>query len=196
LVGSRFEGCDFSYASFDKTLIGSEILENCAPSFENVQLRFARSLGTNYQGMGDIESANKAFQLELRATEEHYYSAWKSPKAYYRKKYKRLRRAEMFFKWLRFKISGYVWGHGERPIMLLRAVLFVWLVMVGIDVSLFNPTQTFGGCWAAILKMPSIAFGVVSPGYYPDLYLALIAITRLIFFGLFMTLLIRRLSKR
>ena len=68
-VGSSFIGCEFEYATFEKTLIENDVLDTCAPSWENVQLRFARTLRTNYQSLGDSESANKAFQLELEATE-------------------------------------------------------------------------------------------------------------------------------
>ena len=63
LSGSKFSGCKFDYASFEKTLVEPAILETECPGFENLKLRFARTLRTNFQQLGDASAANKAMNV-------------------------------------------------------------------------------------------------------------------------------------
>ena len=88
LHGSRFSGSNFQYASFEKTVIDVSILDTECPGPENLKARFARSLRTNYQQLGDAAGANKAMKVELEASEAHLHKAWASKEAYYRHKYK------------------------------------------------------------------------------------------------------------
>jgi uncharacterized protein YjbI with pentapeptide repeats len=53
LSGSKFSGCKFDYSYFEKTLVEPEILDTQCPGFENLKLRFARTLRTNFQQLGD-----------------------------------------------------------------------------------------------------------------------------------------------
>ncbi|RJG22520.1 hypothetical protein D3872_05335 [Massilia cavernae] len=100
--GSRFSGCKFDYATFEKTQIDSEILDREAPWQENLKMRFARSLRTNYQQLGDAEAVNRAISLELDATKQHNYKAWASGESYYVRKYPGLQKVKRFFLWLKF----------------------------------------------------------------------------------------------
>ena len=65
LLGCEFSGCKFDYAEFSHTLIEPEILESGLPGPENLQQKFARTLRTNFQQIGDLASVNKAIQIEL-----------------------------------------------------------------------------------------------------------------------------------
>ena len=49
---STFAGCSFKYAAFERTDIDDEILTREAPLEENLRMRFARSLRTNFPGAG------------------------------------------------------------------------------------------------------------------------------------------------
>jgi len=105
LAGSSFNGCKFDYASFDKTHIDNDILEVGCPGPENLKLKFARSLRLNYQQLGDAKSVNKAINIELQATEDHLYKAWKSKESYYRRKYKGINRLKAFGEWLASRVG-------------------------------------------------------------------------------------------
>jgi uncharacterized protein YjbI with pentapeptide repeats len=67
--GAKFNGCKFDYATFEKTIISNDVLDNCCPGWDNLKLKFARTLRVNFQQLGESESANKAIKVELDATE-------------------------------------------------------------------------------------------------------------------------------
>jgi uncharacterized protein YjbI with pentapeptide repeats len=85
LAGSKFSGCTFNYAYFEKTLVEPAILETECPSYENLKLRFARTLRINFQQLGDAGAANKAMNVELAATATHLRKAAWSNEAYFQR---------------------------------------------------------------------------------------------------------------
>ena len=119
LHGAKFVGCKFDYATFERTFIDDSILTDNCPAFENQKMKFARSLRTNYQEIGDAAAANHAVRVELEATEVHLRKAWSSNDHYYRGKYCGYDRLKQFASWIRFKILDYVWGNGESAYALL-----------------------------------------------------------------------------
>lgn len=195
-VGSGFSGCKFDYATFDKTFIDNDILDHCCPSPENLKLKFARSLRVNYQQLGDAVSANKAIGIELRATEDHLLKGWKSKEAYYRKKYKGLARFEELIKWINFKLLDFLWGNGESAWKLFRTI-FVILASMSIYhvITVGNPNQ-LDEYLSAFLLSPQILLGVVSPSPYASSYLTFLFVIRLILFGFFMSIIIKRFNRR
>jgi hypothetical protein len=120
LYGSSFTGCKFDYSNFERTLIDSDILDTECPGPENLKMKFARTLRVNYQQIGDAASANKAIEVELKATEIHLHKAWSSNESYYRKKYAKWKRAKVFAEWVEFKTLDFIWGNGESTIKLIR----------------------------------------------------------------------------
>jgi uncharacterized protein YjbI with pentapeptide repeats len=49
LTGSSFAGCRFDYVNFERTFVDDDILNTGCPGFENLRMRFARTLRMNYQ---------------------------------------------------------------------------------------------------------------------------------------------------
>lgn len=194
--GSSFPGSKFDYATFDKTFIDSEILDNNCSSYNNLTLKFARTLRMNYQGIGDAESVNKAIKIELKATERHLYEAWKSKAVYYRNKYKGWDRFRMFLEWLIFRTQDWVWGNGESPLKLFRTGLIFWVLISIIDTFFFKNPNSVSDYFSSFCSSPSIFMGIDKPQNYPDLYLTFIAIVRFIGFALFTSMLIKRFNRR
>jgi hypothetical protein len=159
-------------------------------------MKFARTLRMNYQQLGDAESVNKAIRIELEATEVHLHKAWSSNESYYRKKYTGLKRLETLIEWTNFKIFDLVWGNGESPWKLLRATILILLLMSIIDVCKFKNTQSIYSYTQAFFEAPQIFLGTLSPSNYPSPYFTLILFIRLVAFGLFMSILIKRLNRR
>lgn len=194
--GSTFIGCKFDYATFQNTLVDEEILNSGFPGYDNLKLKFARTLRTNFQGLGDAESANKAIQIELEARESHLYKCWKSKEAYYRKKYTGINRVKAFGKWLFFKIQAIVWGNGESTYKLLRSGMVLWILMTIYDVYKFSSLNILSNYWDSFVKMPQVFLSIGNPEGYSNLYLSVIFIIRIIAFGLFMSILLKRYNKR
>lgn len=196
LAGCSFNGCKFDYASFDKSQIDNDILDVGCPGPENLKLKFARSLRMNYQQIGDAKSANKAIGIELQATEDHLHKAWKSKESYYRRKYKGLDRLKVFGEWLEFKLLDLIWGNGESSWKLFRAVLVVLLIITGVHVIGFGNPSVVESYAEALWMSPQIFLGVVNPAAYPESYVTVIFLIRLIMFGFFMSIIIKRFNRR
>lgn len=200
-TNSNFHGCSFpnstfEYANFEKTFIDNDVLINNIPKYENITSKFARSLRLNYSSLGDAESAHKAMKLELKATETHLYKSWQSKEKYYRTKYQGLNRIAHFFKWFNFRIQNFVWGNGESPKKLFFTGFYLWVIMTIIDVFYFKDNNLISNYFYSFLQMPSVFLGINKPSHYSEIYLSVIAISRLIGFSLFMSIIIKLFNKR
>ena len=197
LHGSSFAGCKFDYAFFDKTFVDPEILKVGCPGPENLRDRFARTLRTNFQSLGDYTSVNKAVQVELEAKEEHLRKAWRSKESYYRSKYRGLIRVEMFFAWLNFKAFDYIWGNGESLWKLGRAILAILIALSLVDVAVAgrDPLR-IPSYLESFARAPVLFFGILGfPEYHP-LYLATVLVVRLVMVAFLISIIIKRFSRR
>lgn len=196
LIGSSFSGCIFDYATFERTLVDDDILTTSCPGYENVKLRFARSLRMNFQQIGDAKAANKAIKIELEATEIHLHKAWRSNESYYRKKYAGSKRLKVFLEWIGFKALDLIWGNGESALKLARAALVVFGIMTLVDVVKFRDPLALGSYGQSLLQMPQIFLGTLVPNHYSAGYLASITFVRLVAFAFFMSIVIKRFNRR
>ena len=150
----------------------------------------------NYQQLGDAKSANKAIKVELRASEDYLFKSWNSEESYYRKKYSGTKRAAAFLEWSSFKCLDFVWGNGESPVKLMRSVILVLVCIALFDAVAFRNVDSVGGFLAAASDSTPIFFGAISPQHYPAWALTTILLLRLIAFGLFMSIIIKRMNRR
>ncbi len=193
--GSTFSDCKFDYAVFERTLIESDVLDTCAPQRVNLKQKFARTLRTNYQALGDSDAVNKAILVELNATRVHLSKSWRSHELYYRRKYAGLDRVFAFLEWLKFVAGDVVWGNGERASRLVRtSIALTLLVAFGDTLSARNPALV-ADWWSALISAPQVLLGTKQPPY-PGLILALITLTRYVLLGLFVSILVRRFARR
>lgn len=194
--GTSFDGCTFDYATFEKTIVDNDILYSSCPSWDNLKLKFARTLRTNYQQIGDSKSANKAIRIELDATKSHLNKAWNSNESYYRNKYKQWNRVKVFLEWVNFVVLDFIWGNGENIFKLIRSTLLLMLLMSFADSFVFSNVSKISSYWNSLLKMPEVFLGISTPTNYPNKYLALISFVRLTTMGFFMSIIIKRFNRR
>lgn len=192
---STFVGCKFDYCIFERTIIDSGILDTNCPPFENLKLRFARTLRMNFQQLGDARSVNKAIGVELQATKTHLSKSVWSNESYYRQKYHGLYRLAVFFEWIEFNILEFIWGNGESALKLIRAVVLIFLIMAVTDVYFWRQ-QEFSSYISAFEDAPQIFLGVLTPTYYPKIYVTSIIFIRLITMGFFLSIVIKRFNRR
>ena len=194
--GSKFSGCQFDYSNFERTLVDSDILSTECPGPENLKMKFARTLRVNYQQLGDSTSANRAIGVELKATEIHLRKAWSSNESYYRKHYKKGKRVQVFLEWIRFKTLDYIWGNGESTLKLIRSTFIALLAIALLDVVYFGNPQLVDNYIDSIYKSPQIFLGILEPASYPKSYISGIYFIRLVTFGFFMSIIIKRFNRR
>ena len=167
------------------------------PGAENLRLKFARTLRTNFQAIGDAASVNKAMNIELDATREHFWKGWRSRESYYRAKYNGLSRVIMFVRWVNFKLWDYIWGHGESSWKLARAFALVLLVISIRDVFLTGKDPVLlSSYFESLRQAPAVFLGVRPVKAYPELYVSAILLSRLILVGFFLSIVIKRFSRR
>jgi hypothetical protein len=195
LNGSNFTDCDFKYALFERTVVGSNLLDDSPPRQPNQRLWFARTLRANYQSLGNTDDVNKAMLLELEATRLHLKKAWASKDRYYRGKYKGLERAVAFARWAGFNAGHYAWGNGERPWSLIRTIVGVIFILAALDTLVLRDPLSVSDWIASIIDAAQVFLGTKQPEY-PGIVLALIALTRYIALGLFVSVVVRRYARR
>lgn len=196
LRGTQFNGCNFEYTRFSNTLVDPAILDVGCPVQENLQQKFARTLRTNFDQVGDARSANKAIMVELESNRIHLYKAWRSREPYYRNKYHGIRRSRAFLEWAEFMALDFFWGNGESALKLARSLAIV-LVMIALgDVYFLRTPNDLSSYYSALVQAPEVFLGVATPKQFSGLALAGIASLRYLMIACLVSILIKRLSRR
>lgn len=207
LQGCHFEDCKFDYAIFEKTFVDDEIFE-CAPKLNNLKYKFARSLKLNYASIGDYIKASKAVKIELEATKKHLYDTWTLNDDYHRNKYSGIRkRSEQFWKWIKVTLLDLIWGNGESLWRLIRFNLILFGILTIYDIFQNKIVNALEILEVFAVKVPSNYFGlkILTEStnsvidyfdYYPPLLNLILNVTRLVCFGLLMSIIIKKYNRR
>lgn len=190
--GSQFEECNFRYTSWEKTILGEHFLDTCLPSEENLARDLVRSLRVNFSQIGNYEAVNKAASIEVSLTGQHLYNAAYSRQSYYRGKYKGWSQISHALGHARWKALDLLWGNGESVVRVALSGLAV-VVITALALMRDHSQLIFSDAfWSAFSGFWGIQ-GIVK---LPDSYAVSLTIIRFILFGLFMAILVKRLSRR
>lgn len=207
LQGSYFEDCKLDYVIFEKTFVDDEVFE-CAPKESNLKYKFARALKLNYTSIGDYIKASKAVKIELEATKKHLYDTWTLHDHYHRNKYGGIRkRFAQFWKWIKVTLLDFIWGNGESLWRLVRFNLILFTILTIYDIFQNKIVSALEILNVFAVKVPSNYFGlkVLTKGtndfidyfyYYPPLLNLILNVTRLVCFGLLMSIIIKKYNRR
>ncbi|MDZ7583275.1 MAG: pentapeptide repeat-containing protein [Thiobacillus sp.] len=190
--GSQFEECSFKYTTWEKTLLDERFLDTCLPSEENLARDLVRSLRVNFAQIGNYEAVNKAASIEVRLTGQHLYNAAYSRQSYYRAKYKGMARFTHALQHLQWKSLDLLWGNGEsifRVIVSGLAVVLVAAILFMRDAAGVTFQDAF---FEALWHFWGVQYSVPMP----STYVVLLTVLRFAIFGLFMAILVKRLSRR
>jgi hypothetical protein len=192
LKGSSFEQCLFHYTTWEKTQLDEEFLDKCLPSEENLARDLVRSLRVNFAQIGNHDAVNKAAAIEVKLTGQHLYNAAYSKQIYYRtfEKYNGWRRVSYVWEHTRWKVLDWLWGNGES---LLRVLISGVLLIMFAAMLLARVTPNLN--YVDALSISFLSFwGITQP--LPHLFVVVLTVARFVFFGLFMAILVKRLSRR
>ena len=189
--GAKFSGCLFQYTVWEKTLMDDEFLEKCVPAEENLARDLVRALRVNFSQVGNYQAVNKAASIEVRLTGRHLYNAAYSEKTYYRDKYKGVERLGYAWKHMLWLVLDMVWGNGESLLRVLLTALVALLVA-----AFVLTTQQPGVAFVEALFTSVYAFWGIPSTTVPATGMALLTVLRFLLFGLFMAILVKRLSRR
>lgn len=192
LRGSQFEECNFRYTSWEKSLLDEHFLDACLPSEENLARDLARALRVNFSQIGNHAAVNKAAYIEVRLTGQHLYNAAYSKQSYYRSKYKGWSRIRNVVDHACWMALDFLWGNGESVFRVARTGLVVVLLTSIFLLSTRPHVAFFEAFWSSFASFLGIQSAII-----PSTSLAIcLTITRFILLGLFMAILVKRLSRR
>lgn len=192
LRGSQFEECNFRYTTWEKTYLDEHFLDTCLPSGENLARDLARSLRVNFSQIGNYEAVNKAASIEVSLTGQHLYNAAYSRQSYYRAKYKGWSRVIHAMDHARWKALDLLWGNGESIVRVAVAGLVV-VVVAAFSLTRGDLQLLFSDAlWSTL----SHFWGVHGGTKLPDFYAVALTVIRYVLLGLFMAILVKRLSRR
>lgn len=191
LRGTQFENCTFKYTAWEKSQIDDDFLDNCLPSEENLARDLVRSLRVNFSEIGSYEAVNRAASIEVQLTGLHLYKAAYSKESYYRSKYKSWNRLSHVFQHLRWKTLDLLWGNGESVVRIIFSSILVTTI---VSFAYAREAQiNFGD---ALLESVWHFWGKQYAQPLPPTYALVLTVTQFIAFGLFMAVLVKRLSRR
>ncbi len=190
--GSTFDACKFQYTTWEKTHLDEEFIDRCLPPEENLARDLIRSLRVNFSQIGNYEAVNRAAAIEVKLTGQYLYNAAYSKQAYYRtlEKYQGINRLWNIGRHLKWKFLDLLWGNGES---LVRVILSALVLNILLAVFLTVSSETIA--FFSAFKQTFWAFWGIAP-QVPDGFLLILTVARLVFFGLFMAILVKRLSRR
>ena len=191
LRGSQFENCTFQYTAWEKSQLDDDFLNHCLPSQENLARDLVRSLRVNFSEIGNYEAVNRAASIEVGLTGKHLFKAAYSNESYYRSKYKGTERLERAAQHARWKALDWVWGNGESIFRILISC-FVSILVVSILYSREAKVSFFVAVMESIWQF----WGKQYLQAMPPTYALALTITQFVAFGLFMAILVKRLSRR
>ena len=191
LQGSQFENCSFRYTTWEKSRLDDDFMDNCLPNEENLARDLVRSLRVNFTETGNYEAVNRAAAIEVRLTGQHLYKAAYSLEAYYRSKYKGWKRVTHALQHARWLALEWLWGNGESIVRVLLSSLAAVVV-----VSLLYARDSKLGIGDAFLESLWHFWGKQYARTLPSDYALALAVVQFVALGLFMAILVKRLSRR
>lgn len=194
--GAKLTGCDLKYAVFRGTQIdASQIVANL-PHWENAQRDLLRSARKNAEAMGDAEDVRLLLRAEMTASEEHWRSALRAVTSYYRNHYPGWRgRVESFIRLWGVRLGRWFWGHGESPSRLALSFFF-WVLTWSVYLRFSADATPIYGAVSAVLGVILLGNGGSSELSISGPVMLVLAASRFLFFGLFVTLVVRRFARR
>jgi hypothetical protein len=190
--GSQYEDCKFQYSTWEHTILDEEFLDNCLPSEENLARDLVRSLRVNFSQIGNYPAVNKAASIEVSLTGLHLFNAAYSKQSYYRAKYKGWNRFVHGVNHAKWKALDLLWGNGESLSRIIVCGLFAIVTCAALLSWQYSQFS-----WPASFGIVATAFwGSSTTPPLPNNYYAVLTAARFILFGLFMAILIKRISRR
>lgn len=193
MQGASFDGCEFRYVQFRQTEVGIDPIGKNLPPQENLKQSLAKNLRMNYASLGDYEGVNFAIRIELAATMVHLRKAAFCRESYYRNKpeYQKLGRLRYALKFIWFWLLDKLWGNGEHPGRMLISIPVMLFGFAGLIALSNNDTlsQSILSSWSVFLLGANDA--TLGLGW-----LMALSLLRYIVLGLFVSSIVRRLSRR
>lgn len=200
------QSCDFRYSKFENCVLPFDEMEHSLPREPNLREELADRLAIASDAIGLQNDRRKYRLAAIQAKKEHLKAAILSKSEWYRRHYSGLRRLSAFAQLITSYFYDIVWGHGEKPIILIRNILILafvvfplllWFVHDSLN-QFSEPLGISDVIWLSVATFISVeSVNVVSAtGTLARIILTIEAFLGFVSFGLLITLLVRWMFKR
>lgn len=204
--GAEFELCDFRYIDANETRISTSQVLNNMPDYPNIGREVAQVMRRNATSLGDAEASRRFVLYELDQRKEHIRRALRGEGNYYKTKYgsfksKLLLRLSRAF----LMLDSLVWGHGEKVWRLvLSSFILVALASLVPTYQWWgqNAGSAIGALWGeykvAFVHYLNFFLSIENSAKFPRYWGVelTLAIARIVFLGMLISVLFRWLSHR
>ncbi len=192
--------CDFRYAVFKECYIPYAEFEHSMPREANLRLDVAEQCGLAAEHGGDMADARRFRLAAIDARKAHLQSAVKGANEWYREHYDTLARLAAAVQLFWYGVNRAIWLHGESVRRLVLAALVAVLLIFPVlsYIVLRGDVSLSVALWWSVGNFLSIDLIELSQPL-PSSAMALAAIEAVagvVFFGLFVTVVLKRLTQR
>jgi hypothetical protein len=208
-IGSKFydcefprvavQSCDFKYARFFNCGIPYDEMEHNLPSEPNLREELTAGMALAAETVGSTKDARNYRLAAVAAREDHLTAAVLAASTWYKEHYPPLRRLAACAQLFSSKINGLLWGHGERPGVLLRNLLVLAVIVFPYLLWVNGGSSVTVGdvLWLSVTTIiPVDGMDSAATTTATRLILAVEAFCGIVIAGLFVTLLLRSVVNR
>ena len=200
------QSCDFKYSRFENCVLPFDEMEHSLPREPNLREELARGLAISADALG-LQRDRRQYRLAaIQAKEEHLRAAVMSQSEWYQLHYSGLRKLTAFGQLIASYAIGMLWGHGEKPLVLIRNILLlavlVFPLVLWFACGLLQQSSGLLSfvdvIWLSITTFIPVDAGnvVTTTDACARIILTLESFLGLVASGLLITLLVRRMLKR
>lgn len=225
LRGTKFSRCSTTMATISQCQIDYTSFYECAPSLKQVvgslpdnpsaSYRLLRNIYTESKKIGHWNELGSILIKSIQEQERHYKRIIIAHNDHYRKQFGAWKRVQYALKLAQSRASAWLWGYGHRPLtLIINLLLYVvgvlpFLMFVFADRQVDMRNVSLGDTWDMYLDYLSLSATVSLPfaslslgGEFSHLvqfmpwWLEILgAFGGLVFFSLFLSILLRYISK-
>ena len=125
----NIHSCDFQYSLFKSCQVPFSEMEDSLPRIPNLREQLCRNLAIQSADLGLSDETRRYRRLEVEAREEHLWKGITSESNWYRTHFTGSRKFRAVGQWLLSKMNRWLWGYGERLVVLVRNLLLTVVVV-------------------------------------------------------------------
>jgi hypothetical protein len=126
----HFHSSDLRFIRFYRCQTDAKEIVAALPFEPNIRREALQNLRANAASIGDFSNQGFLILQEIEATQDHYRRALRGTDTYYREKYSSvIAKIQAGWRLIWLRISGLVWGHGERPGRILLSGLTILFLL-------------------------------------------------------------------
>lgn len=197
----KLKNCEFFYTEWDHTYIKFEAIKSSLPNEYSYKKRICKVMANNCLLEGNMEEYKKFFFESIKAKENNYKEIILRRSDYYKSKYSKYDSFKYVAKFLLSKLSGVVWGYGEKISNVIYSsvctvFIYSFIYYNKYDITGIDSTSYINAVYISIANFLNVDSGAK----FGDILTKYIGISEnilgLVFMGMIVTYLFRSISSR